>query len=117
MSDCTVEGRCVLRTILSRRPHVGDAYGGRGLATSAITATGYLRALAAGATCSARLTAVWLLTAAVVQGAISDIATVVSASVTGLATHLLGVARIPVPGDFRHQLEFARLVLRPRAAA
>jgi hypothetical protein len=104
-------------TILSRRPQVGAAYGSGALGASAITVMGYLPALVPGATCSARLAAIWLLTAAVVQGAMSDIATVVSASLTGLAAYLVGVARVPLPGDFRHQLEFARLVLRPKAAA
>jgi PST family polysaccharide transporter len=78
-----------------------------------ISARMYLRALAPASTCSVALAVVWLLTELLLQGAMSELALVTMASVTGAAAYGV-VLRVAWPNDFRRQFDFARLVVQGR---
>jgi O-antigen/teichoic acid export membrane protein len=76
-----------------------------------ISARCYLRALTPAMGCSVALAVVWWLTEALLQGAVSGLVLATIASVTGTAAYAVAL-RLGWPDDLRHQLDFARLVLR-----
>jgi O-antigen/teichoic acid export membrane protein len=76
-----------------------------------ITARAYLRALAPAAVSSAALCGGWMLAAATLGRATGGLLLLVMASVAGVAAYV-AAARLLWPRDFRHQLEFARAVVR-----
>jgi hypothetical protein len=76
-----------------------------------ISAGRYLRGLAPAVTCSVALGVVWLLTDAVLQGAMRGLTLAAAVSVTGAAAYVLMV-RIAWPGSYRRKLDFAGLVVR-----
>jgi PST family polysaccharide transporter len=78
-----------------------------------ISARGYLRALAPAVGCSAALCGAWLVAAAALREVTGGFGLLAGASVTGLVACVVA-ARVLWPQDFRHQVEFARLVVRGR---
>ena len=76
-----------------------------------LSVRGYVRVLAPALGSSAALCGVWLLVAAALRGATSGLPLVACASAAGLAAYLVA-ARVVWPRDVRHQIEFARLVVR-----
>jgi len=72
---------------------------------------GYVRVLAPALGSSAVLGLTWLAVAAALRGTAGGLVVTAVASVAGLAAYVVA-ARIGWPKDVRHQLEFARLVVR-----
>jgi O-antigen/teichoic acid export membrane protein len=75
----------------------------------------YLRQLAPAATSTAALVGAWLVVATMLQGAASDLAVLVAASLAGLVAFLVSM-RALWWADLRRQIEFVRQVVRPRAS-
>lgn len=80
-----------------------------------ISAAGYLRSLAPAATCSVVLVGTWFLASGVLDGNTSDLGVLVGASIASLAAYAIA-AGLLWRSDLSRQLDFARLVVRPRAA-
>jgi O-antigen/teichoic acid export membrane protein len=79
-----------------------------------VSVWGYLRQLAPAATSTAILAVVWLVMAAALRGHVGDLGLLAGASLIAALSFIFSM-RVLWWADFKHQVEFIRLVVRPRS--
>jgi O-antigen/teichoic acid export membrane protein len=77
-----------------------------------LSVSAYLRQLAPAATSCAVFAGVWLLAAAALRGSMGDLSVIIGASLAAGTSFVLSMA-VLWRADFRRQVDFLRLVVRP----